>query len=127
LQPDGDDVSDFEIQNIQRQLLPEEEEDFFVSSEYKKPEIVSSSDEEESSTEDIDKEIIHEIVKSEFIKTLSTGNSLDLNNPVFNNLAYSDQLEILSDVKEAYKFDRGKIEPYQGEASSSKGRREGND
>ena len=90
----------------------EADEDFFISSDYQKPEIISSDD-EANPADDYKTEELHSIVRAQFLASLTSTENVDVKNPIFNNLTYSDQLGILDDVREIYRFGRSQINPYQ--------------
>ena len=57
-------------------------------------------------------EQLHDLIREQFLAELTAGNEVDMNNPVFKALPYGDQLGILDDVREIYRFGRSNITPY---------------
>lgn len=73
-----------------------------------------SSDEEvdPSQEESLRMEEIHDLLRQQFLAELTAGNAIDMENEIFKSLPYGDQLGILDDVREIYRFGRSNITPY---------------
>ena len=57
-------------------------------------------------------EEIHDLLRQQFLAELTAGNAIDMENEIFKSLPYGDQLGILDDVREIYRFGRSNITPY---------------
>lgn len=114
VESESGEITDYDIDRMQRQLKQDEdlEEDFFISSDYKKEEIVSSDEEVDDEGVSATAEVLHQIIRKEFLASLTTDENVNVDNSIFNNLTYTDQLGILDDVREVYKFGRSRMNPF---------------
>ncbi|CBY35158.1 unnamed protein product [Oikopleura dioica] len=126
-------VSQKDIDKVMKKLeaaRDDEPDDFgFVSSDYKKPEIVESSDSEEE-TEFVEEEMsaYQLAIRDDILDQLVETGKVDTKSKAFQTLRYSDQLGILDEIRDSFKFDRsyltGHINSIKKEENSQKSQEE---
>ena len=98
-----EDISDSQIESVLSQLKDDQEDQLlFYSEELKKEELIISESEDEDTAEDYDdgkEDIMHELVKEQFLNSLIQNEKLDIQNKQFQNLTYTEQLGMLADMK----------------------------
>ena len=97
-----EDISDSQIESVLGQLKDDQEDQLlFYSEELKKEELIISESEDEETTEEYNGEdIMHDLVKEQFLNSLIQNEKLDIQNKQFQNLTYTEQLGMLADMKE---------------------------
>ena len=112
-------VTQKDIDKVMKKLeaaRDEDPEDFgFVSSDYKKPEIVESSESESEETNEFEEQEMSAFqlsVRDNILGELVETGKVDTKSKAFQNLRYSDQLGILDEVRDSFKFDRSYLTGY---------------
>ena len=98
-----EDISDSQIESVLSQLKDDQEDQLlFYSEELKKEELIISESEDEGTEEydDGKEDIMHDLVKEQFLNSLIQNEKLDIQNKQFQNLTYTEQLGMLADMKE---------------------------
>ena len=97
-----EDISDSQIESVLGQLKDDQEDQLlFYSEELKKEELIISESEDEETMEEYNGEdIMHDLVKEQFLNSLIQNEKLDIQNKQFQNLTYTEQLGMLADMKE---------------------------
>ena len=98
-----EDISDSQIESVLSQLKDDQEDQLlFYSEELKKEELIISESEDEGTEEydDGKEDIMHDLVKEQFLNSLIQNEQLDIQNKQFQNLTYTEQLGMLADMKE---------------------------
>ena len=97
-----EDISDSQIESVLGQLKDDQEDQLlFYSEELKKEDLIISESEDEETMEEYNGEdIMHDLVKEQFLNSLIQNEKLDIQNKQFQNLTYTEQLGMLADMKE---------------------------
>ena len=127
-------VSQKDIDKVMKKLeaaRDDEPDDFgFVSSDYKKPELVESSESESEENEFVEEEMsaYQLAIRDDILDQLVETGKVDTKSKAFQNLRYSDQLGILDEIRDSFKFDRsyltGHIQAMKKKENSQKSQEE---